>query len=437
MITRIEAYRYRCFQRLDVVLDEYQVLVGANGSGKTTLLDIPVLLGDMLMTRNVQDALLRPVLPYRKRSRATSAGEVIHFHRGSDFILAIEAKLPDEIVPQLVGKLASSREGKKVRESTTRWPERVRYEVLLEVFSGALSIAHEFLFILPKSDDYSSGMSGPLMGQWALPDKSAVIPVIRRPKGEPAEFYPEQKHRRNWKTPFSFRLQPTELALSSLPSDREKFGAAHWLRELLIEQTCPYQFDLVAMHEAKVPSGKNPKLAADGTMLPWLVIELAEDRAACEEWTESIRLALPSIQMIEGRVREDDGFAYLKLTYEHGLTVLSSGLSDGTLAILGLTILPYLKNPPRLVIVEEPEDSLHPRAIETVLESLSSVRNSQVLVSSHSPVVVAHTELDDLLCLRQSPGEGSSVTPGRRHPGLATWKGQPGLATLFSAGVLG
>ena len=48
MITRIEATHYRCFDRLDVNLGGFGVLVGANGAGKTTLLDIPVLLGDLL-----------------------------------------------------------------------------------------------------------------------------------------------------------------------------------------------------------------------------------------------------------------------------------------------------------------------------------------------------------------------------------------------------
>jgi hypothetical protein len=36
MITRLEAIRYRCFERLGVDLGGFQVIVGANGAGKTT-----------------------------------------------------------------------------------------------------------------------------------------------------------------------------------------------------------------------------------------------------------------------------------------------------------------------------------------------------------------------------------------------------------------
>jgi predicted ATPase len=56
VITRLEAYGYRCFPALSVDLDRYHVLAGANGAGKTTLLDIPVLLGDMLRQQNLRSA---------------------------------------------------------------------------------------------------------------------------------------------------------------------------------------------------------------------------------------------------------------------------------------------------------------------------------------------------------------------------------------------
>lgn len=53
MITRLEAIRYRCFERLAIDLSNFQVIVGANGAGKTTLLDLPVLFGDLLRATTV------------------------------------------------------------------------------------------------------------------------------------------------------------------------------------------------------------------------------------------------------------------------------------------------------------------------------------------------------------------------------------------------
>ena len=56
MIKRIEAYRYRCFEKLDVGFDNFHVIVGANGSGKSTLLDIVPLLSEMVKFRRVDSA---------------------------------------------------------------------------------------------------------------------------------------------------------------------------------------------------------------------------------------------------------------------------------------------------------------------------------------------------------------------------------------------
>ncbi len=91
MITRIEATRYRCFEKLDVALGDFRVLVGANGSGKTTLLDIPVLLGDMLEARTIGDAFLGE--RDHRAPRASGFRELIFRGKGDFFILAIEAAL--------------------------------------------------------------------------------------------------------------------------------------------------------------------------------------------------------------------------------------------------------------------------------------------------------------------------------------------------------
>ena len=69
VISRIEAYRYRCFSKLAVELGAYNVLAGANGSGKTTLLDIPVLLGDLVTERVCSAAFWKASLRVAPRER--------------------------------------------------------------------------------------------------------------------------------------------------------------------------------------------------------------------------------------------------------------------------------------------------------------------------------------------------------------------------------
>jgi len=102
MITRIEAYRYRCFEKLAVDFGRYQVLVGRNGAGKSTLLDIPVLIGEMLETRSIQKAFFGE--RDRLAPRASSAQDLVFSRKGDWFSFAIEVQLPEFVAEQLERK---------------------------------------------------------------------------------------------------------------------------------------------------------------------------------------------------------------------------------------------------------------------------------------------------------------------------------------------
>lgn len=77
-----------------------------------------------------------------------------------------------------------------------------------------------------------------------------------------------------------------------------------------------------------------------------------------------------------------------------------------------MTLLPYLSKQSTILVTEEPENGIHPRAIEAVLQSLSSMYDSQVWVSSHSPVMLASAKLEQLLCARLT-ADGSVDTQWR------------------------
>jgi predicted ATPase len=65
------------------------------------------------------------------------------------------------------------------------------------------------------------------------------------------------------------------------------------------------------------------------------------------------------------------------------------------------------------------------------------VYDSQVWVSTHSPVVLAYTELESMIVMRGSKENGAEAIPGNKHPRLQDWQGSIDLGSLFAAGVLG
>ena len=63
-----------------------------------------------------------------------------------------------------------------------------------------------------------------------------------------------------------------------------------------------------------------------------------------------------------------------------------SGISEGTLRILGLLLSVFQRPSPSVLLIEEPETSLHPGSLGVVLDLIQAAsHSSQVIVTTHSP----------------------------------------------------
>jgi predicted ATPase len=146
---------------------------------------------------------------------------------------------------------------------------------------------------------------------------------------------------------------------------------------------------------------------------------------------------LPDLLAVRSIEREEDRHCYLKLRYEDGSEVPSWLVSDGTLRVLGLTLLAYLPEASGTYLIEEPENGIHPTGIDSVFQSLTSVYGGQVLIATHSPVMVSLSELDQLLCFGKSPEGAVAIVSGPEHPMLSDWRHEVDLGTYLAGGVLG
>lgn len=422
MITHIDATNYRCFEKLSIATGGFAVVAGANGSGKTTLLDIPVLLGDILRSRSISSAFMDPLL--NRGSRTSMLSELCFRHNGGSFSLGIEAKLPDVVRDEVV-KLSTP----SVQKDPSKHPTHLRYELRFHVSEHQLGVQNEYLFLFTQSDAYEAQRL-PLQGENANRDDWYFI--IERAYGGDSTFRPEGKGAKR-----AAKIDDTLPALLRIQVESKKeFPAATWLLNLLLDGVVFFDPTWSKLRAASQPGLKRSRLLSSGENLPWLALRLqdeAPDRFAL--WVSHVRTALPQIAVIALREREEDHHAYFRVTYEAGFEVTSSGLSEGTLRILALTLLAYIEDAPRLLVVEEPENSIHPQAIEVVLQSLRSLYDSQVWVSTHSPVVLATAKLPELLITRLARSGAADVIPGDEHPRLTNWKGAIDLGSLFATGV--
>ncbi|GAA6623911.1 methylation-associated defense system AAA family ATPase MAD3 [Scytonema sp. NUACC26] len=422
MISRIEAYKYRCFDNLDIQVGQYNVLIGLNGTGKSTLLDIPVLLSEVLSKGLVPAFLESPSITGGRR--VDSLRNLIYKQQGDNFGFAIEAQLPQEVISQLLKPEAFN-----VVTSKILHPQYVRYELNLKIVSDTeIPVNYEYLYIItsehfePETDRKTR-----------IKDSFNKQPIIQRRLRDRALIMPEN----NIGDRMEFELEPQELVLANFPQEFHDFPATLWFKNFLEKEIMCYQPSYSLLRKAFPPSQRKT-LRSDAANLPWLVLNLqTEQPDLFDYWVEHIKMAFPNLQTIQAVRSEENNHAYLQLKYSGEHIVTSSELSYGMLNILALTILPYLPQIPRVILVEEPVYSIHPRLIEVVLQSLSSLYDSQIFMSTYSPVVLAHTDLKSVIVMKESQENGVKAIPGDKHPRFQDWMGSIDLGSLFAAGVFG
>lgn len=431
VITRIEALRFRSLRYVRQDVGAFQLLVGANGSGKSSFLDVVVFLGDLLragplgaIAGDARTGVLR---------RTSDPDHLCWMRAEGSFELAIELAIPDSVSKSISnGKARRARYEVRLRTSGDERGVRLAAERLWlapERTPGEPGSHERQRTLFPASDDPPESIVHE-PNRHTPPGWRKVVDKIEESGND--YYYAETS---NWKSPF--RLGPTRSALANLPEDEQRFPVATWVRRVLIEGVQRIALNAESLRNPS-PPGTPTRFLPDGSNLPWVVDALQRsDNERFYRWIDHVRTAIPSLKTVTSREREEDRHRYLVVEFDNGLQAPSWIVSDGTLRLLALTLLAYLKDETGVYLVEEPENGIHPKAVETVFQALSSVYGSQVLCASHSPVVLRLAQPKDIFCFAKTPDGATDIVRGDEHPYLRDWQGLLDLGTLFASGVLG
>jgi predicted ATPase len=218
--------------------------------------------------------------------------------------------------------------------------------------------------------------------------------------------------------------------------DETRFAAAASFKKALLEGIQMVVLDNQWLR-ASSPPGQGKVNLFDGLQLARRISRLNDSSPEdFHAWIKHIRTALPDIETIKTIFRPEDKHRYLIVRYNNGIEVPAWMLSDGTLRLLALTLLAYGPEAQGLYLIEEPEVGVHPSAFETIVQSLSSVYNGQVIITTHAPLLVGLSKPEDLLCFSKTE-DGTKVIRGSEHPLLQTWQSKIDIGDLFASGVLG
>jgi predicted ATPase len=389
MFRRIEAHDYRCLHSVEQSVNPFEILIGSNASGKSTFLDVIGFLGDM-----VSDGLESAV-----ERRTTNFHDLVWGRQGDRFDLAVEATIPED---------------RRVEIQNHGRPDTIQYQVLirLDTMTESLHIEHEHVEI------YSYKILS-----------SASFNVVIRSGGlkfvSEAGFNPyerEQPHR-------------NYSALNNIPVDAE-FPATAWLRDQLRRGIRTVALDVKELRKPSPPAA-SAATEPSGAYLARSVAQLkSRNHNEFARWLVHIRTVFPDIKDVRTVLREEDRHRYVVIDYRNGIAVPSWMISEGTLRLMALTLLAYAADPKGVYLIEEPENGIHPAALQAVYESLSSIYDGQVLIASHSPVLLSMAKPEQLLCFAAT-ADGARIVRGSEHQALQDWQGEVSLGMLAASGILG
>ena len=154
-------------------------------------------------------------------------------------------------------------------------------------------------------------------------------------------------------------------------------------------------------------------LAETGRNAPAVLRALQE--SSPEDHARIERLMARAVEGITGvRTRVSEGWQTIEFTKNLGADqpslFLAHEMSNGTLRLLGLLLTVYQPRRPAVLIVEEPEATVHPAIAELVMQVfLDASRRQQVILTTHSPDLLDAKELSDEQIRVVSQRQGRTV----------------------------
>ena len=150
-------------------------------------------------------------------------------------------------------------------------------------------------------------------------------------------------------------------------------------------------------------------LLSDASNLTQILGTIFENENKREEFIEWLHILIPEFKSIDVKKSNLDG------RYEFYLYEKSSDkpfprylISDGTYNILALMAAVYQSSQPQFLCIEEPENGLHPQAIQSLIDFFRQKSEEEghfIWLNTHSQTLVRCLAIDELVLVNKINGE--------------------------------
>jgi len=400
MITAVQIKNFKSIKSISENLPGFVVIVGPNGSGKSNFVGALELFGEILRRGSTDPAReLGWAQIIRRAKKPARAG----------LTLGVTVRLPLEnfYLPQ-IKKGARSTEELDIQASITLEGNLYGEDVTIKSENLIITSSQSTLRICSEEDLVEPG-TDPIL--WSL-------------------FYMERLRAAVWKTPDEARVGLKQIYFQGRAKDNDEVDKSvlqilnriRFRGQLmkLIANQCEVRRIRLDSSALRSDSGfKEPSsslLGPSGEGLPAAVERL---RGHGKSHNPAFVRVLNSLQKVFPKI-EDVHAARLqpgRLTLffkEQGISEEfgQANVSDGVLHALAMLVM--LEGRPRtggasILVIEEPENAIHPWSVRTMVEQAQKSRSSQVIITTHSETVVNAVEDTKALFITENRGIGGTT----------------------------
>jgi len=409
-IRKIEVSNFKSFNKLDIELGNFNVIIGANASGKSNFVQI------FRFIRDIANMGLDNAISLQ----------------GSEYLTNIGLTPPKSLYFKVMA--VSDEFGLRVDESVIARINKADYEFALKFKTKrtGFEIEKDFLSLGVTYTNVSKTKNGKIKeGDIIGPGKLIIrsekgIPKVEleRPDGIEAkakDIFPQflldelKPKTLLLQTPFFF-FPPIESVFSDIAI---------------------YDFDPKLSKKAVPVAGKF-ELEEDGGNLSLVLKSIVENLDKKRKFSNLIRDLLPFVEDLSTDKFADKSLLFkLRESYFPNVYFPASFISDGTVNISALLIALYFEEK-SVSIIEEPERNIHPHLISKVMDMMRDAsKNKQIIITTHNPEVVKYTDLENIILVsRDKKGFSTISRPGEKKEVKIFLENELGLDELYVQNLL-
>jgi predicted ATPase len=423
MLTRLRVNGFKNLREVDLKFGPFTCIAGPNGVGKSNLFDAILFLSDLSAM---------PIVKAAGRVRGTN-GRASDFaslftrekNQTGDLIeFVVEMIVPGEVVDDFdrsakptatfLEYSLSLRLNQDKADTLGRDPIYIEKEELRAQSSSQADRLLEFpqRKALPKRFIFGPGKrTTPFIATELEPESVLLLYGEHGIGGRPTKV-PARKSPQTVLSGVNSASHPTALSV------RREMQS--W-RLLQLEPTALRRADDFA---------SEAQISAVGEHIPNTLVRLEKNAQVASRLAELIP-GVMSVDVDSDEVRQQ---RTVQVTMQGRQRYSASSLSDGTLRFLALSVLASDPKATGLTCMEEPENGIHPLRIPEMLKLVRSLSDAdfeaedwadreairQVIINTHSPLVVAELPADELLMAETLRLKGTTFINFK--PLIGTWR---------------